>query len=209
MRLFSLQRNALVPGVALVVLFLFAWAGWNGWKTQRQAARAGVNEDASGEEVGQTASPLVGQPAPEFALSDLDGKTVTLASYRGKALMLDFWATWCIACRIETPSVVALRNKYAARGFEVLGIDTEGADLARDDKAGWAQAQAAAAAIVARENVPYPVLLDGDSIAGVYGGVDALPAAFFINRKGVVVAAEVGIMPASEIESNIRKALAR
>lgn len=212
MRRFPVRRDTLALVITLVIL-LVAWTGWLNWTARRRAAQSLAS---AGQDSGSTApdgsieesvAPLIGRPAPAFALRDLNGKIVRLADYRGKAVMLDFWATWCVACRIEMPSVVALRNAYAAQGFEVLGIDTEGEDPASSDKAGWAKARAAAAEAAAKEKVSYPVLLNGDSIADAYGGVDALPTSFFVNRKGVVVAAEVGMVPASEIASKIQLAL--
>ena len=66
---------------------------------------------------------------PPFALENLSGSKVSLTSYKGKAVMINFWATWCGPCKVETPWIVELRDKYAAQGFEVLGVDTEGDDL--------------------------------------------------------------------------------
>ena len=152
-------------------------------------------------------SPLVDKPAPDFKLDDLGGNQVSLAGYRGKALLINFWATWCAPCRIETPWLIELRNRYAAKGFEVLGIDTEGDDLEKSDKAGWAKDDAAVSKFVSEMKVSYPVLMDGDSISREYGGLDDLPMSFFVDRNGKVVAAEVGLTSESDIEGNIRKAL--
>jgi cytochrome c biogenesis protein CcmG/thiol:disulfide interchange protein DsbE len=102
---------------------------------------------------------------------------------------------------------VELRQKYAAQGFEVLGIDTEGDDLKPDDKTGWAKATAAANKFATEEKIPYPVLLDGDSISRDYGGLDNLPTSLFVDRKGLVAAAQVGLTSEQDIESKIRKAL--
>jgi len=208
------RRNTLVLGVTLLLLATFAWAGWANWEYRRQEAErllagAGQRElvPAPGGNGAQTVSPLDGKPAPEFELKDLTGREVSLESYRGKAVLINFWATWCGPCRLETPWIVELRNKYAARGFEVLGVDTEGDDLEKNDKAGWAKATAAAGKFVAEEKIPYPVLLDGDSISRDYGGLDDLPTSFFVDRKGVVVAAQVGLTSESDIESKIEKAL--
>jgi len=209
-----MRRNTLVLGATLLILAIFAWAGWANWEYRRQQAErllanAGQGELVPAPDVGsaQYVSPLNGKPAPAFALQDLNGKKVSLADYKGKAVMLNFWATWCGPCRIETPWIVELRQKYAAQGFEVLGIDTEGDDLKKDDKAGWAKAAAAANKFATEEKIPYPVLLDGDSISRDYGGLDDLPTSFFVDRKGVVVAAQVGLTSEQEIESKIRKAL--
>jgi cytochrome c biogenesis protein CcmG/thiol:disulfide interchange protein DsbE len=209
-----MRRTTLVLGATLLILAIFAWAGWANWEYRRQQAErllanAGQGELVPAPDVGsaQYVSPLNGKPAPAFALQDLNGKKVSLADYKGKAVMLNFWATWCGPCRIETPWIVELRQKYAAQGFEVLGIDTEGDDLKKDDKAGWAKAAAAANKFATEEKIPYPVLLDGDSISRDYGGLDDLPTSFFVDRKGVVVAAQVGLTSEQEIESKIQKAL--
>jgi cytochrome c biogenesis protein CcmG/thiol:disulfide interchange protein DsbE len=209
-----MRRNTLVLGATLLILAIFAWAGWANWEYRRQEAErllsgAGQGElvPAPGGGTPQYVSPLNGKPAPAFELEDLTGNKVSLESYRGKAVLINFWATWCGPCRIETPWIVELRNKYAAQGFEVLGVDTEGDDLEKSDKAGWAKATAAAGKFVAKEKIPYPVLLDGDSISRDYGGLDDLPTSFFVDRKGVVVAAQVGLTSESDIESKIQKAL--
>jgi cytochrome c biogenesis protein CcmG/thiol:disulfide interchange protein DsbE len=209
-----MRRNTLVLGATLLILAIFAWAGWANWEYRRQEAERILAGAGQGELVpvpgggtAQSVSPLNGKPAPDFALEDLSGNKVSLASYRGKALLINFWATWCGPCKLETPWIVELRNKYAAQGFEVLGIDTEGDDLQKNDKAGWAKATAAAAKFVAEEKIPYPVLLDGDSISRDYGGLDDLPTSYFVDRKGVVVAAQVGLTSESDIESKIQKAL--
>jgi thiol-disulfide isomerase/thioredoxin len=214
MRSFPVRRNVLVLGATVLILAIFAWAGWANWEFRRQQVERLLANAEQGELVPATEgnapqyiSPLNGKPAPAFALNDLSGKKISLADYKGKAVMLNFWATWCGPCRIETPWIVELRNKYAAQGFEVLGVDTEGDDLQKDDKAGWAKASAAAAKFAAEEKILYPLLLDGDSISRDYGGLDNLPTSFFVDRKGVVVAAQVGLTSESDLESKIQKAL--
>jgi thiol-disulfide isomerase/thioredoxin len=216
MKSFPVRRNTWVLGATLLILAIFAWAGWTNWEYRRQESERLLANAARGELVPapdggapQYVSPLDGKPAPAFTLSDLKGNKVTLASYRGKALMINFWATWCGPCRIETPWLVELRDQYAGQGFEVLGIDTEGDDLKTSDKAGWAKAAAAAGKFAAQEAIPYPVLLDGDSISQQYGGLDNLPTSFFVDRKGVVVAAQMGLTSEQDLESKIRKALSQ
>ena len=100
-----------------------------------------------------------------------------------------------------------MRNQYAAQGFEILGISTEGDDLAKDDKAGREKQKADVAKFAQQEHMPYPVLIDGDSISQTYGGLDAMPTSFFVDRNGTVVAAQMGISSKDDIEANIRKAL--
>ena len=209
-----MKRNTLVLFAVLFILAIFAWAGWANWEYRRQAAERRLANAAQGELIPDSAgdaavfvTPLKGKPAPAFTLQDLDGRKVSLASYRGKALLINFWATWCAPCKIETPWIVELRNKYAPQGFEVLGISTEGEDLKPDDAVGWARDKAAIGKFVQQEKVTYPMLLDGDSISTPYGGLDDLPTSFFVDRKGVVVAAQLGLTSEADIESNIVKAL--
>jgi thiol-disulfide isomerase/thioredoxin len=211
------KRNTLVITVVLVILAIFAWAGWANYEYRKQAAERRLATAAQGVLVPDTmagmpgmqhfVSPLVGKPAPEFTLEDLSGKKVSLASYKGKAVLINFWATWCGPCKIETPWLVELRNQYAPQGFEILGISTEGDDLQKDDKAGWAKDRAAIGGFVQKMKVPYPMLMDGDSISRPYGGLDSLPTSFFVDRKGTVVAAQLGLTSKDDIESNIKKAL--
>jgi len=214
MKSFFVRRNTLVLTAVILILAIFAWAGWANWEYRKQAAErllagAGQGElvPAPGGGTPQYVSPLSGKPAPAFALEDLTGKKVTLASYRGKAVLINFWATWCAPCRLETPWLIELRNKYAAQGFEILGVDTEGDDLQKSDTAGWTKDKAAVGKFVTEMKVPYPMVVDGDSISRDYGGLDDLPASFFVDRRGGVVAAQVGLTSESEIEGNIKKAL--
>jgi len=209
-----LKRNTIVITAVLCILAIFAWAGWANWEYRKQAAARLLASSAKGElipvanGVPQYQSPFTGKPAPAFALEDLSGKKVSLADYKGKAVLVNFWATWCGPCKIETPWIIELRNKYAAQGFEVLGIDTEGNDLKKDDKAAWTKDKAAVAKFVDQEKINYPILVDGDSLSQEYGGLDAMPTSFFVDRKGTVVAAQMGLTSESDIESNIQKALA-
>jgi cytochrome c biogenesis protein CcmG/thiol:disulfide interchange protein DsbE len=214
MKSFPVRRNTLVLSAVVLILAIFAWAGWANWEYRNQAAEKLLAGVARGELVlapGNSSlhyvSPLMDKPAPAFALGDLSGKKIALASYRGKAVLINFWATWCAPCRLETPWLIELRNKYAAQGFEVLGVDTEGDDLQKSDTAGWAKERADLGKFVTEMKVPYPMLLDGDSISREYGGLDDLPASFFVDRKGTVVAAQVGLTSKSEIEGNVKKAL--
>jgi thiol-disulfide isomerase/thioredoxin len=206
------KRNTVVIFAVMFLLAVFAWAGWANWEYRKQAAekrlamaaKAELVPDGAGD-VAHFVTPLMNQPAPAFALEDFSGKKVSLASYKGKAVLINFWATWCAPCKIETPWLVELRNQYASQGFEILGVSTDDLDLG--DKQKLREEKQEIARFVQQMHMPYPVLIDGDSLSKPYGGLDALPTSFFVDREGKVVAAQLGLTSKAEIEGNIRKAL--
>jgi cytochrome c biogenesis protein CcmG/thiol:disulfide interchange protein DsbE len=213
-RFFPMKRNTIVLGTVLFLLAVFAWAGWANWEYRKQArerllasAPQGVlaASDNGGEP--QYITPLQGKPAPAFTLEDLTGKKLSLADYKGKAVLINFWATWCAPCKIETPWLIELRNQYAAQGFEVLGISAD--DLDRNDPQKLSEEKRQIARFVQQEKINYPVLIDADSISQPYGGLDSLPASFYVDRNGVVVAAQLGLTSKEEIEVNIKKSLGK
>ena len=190
----------------------FAWAGLANFEYRQQAADHVLASVAQGELVPDPAggapqyvTPLKGKPAPAFVLEDLNGKKVSLANYKGKAVLINFWATWCAPCKIETPWIIELRNQYASQGFEVLGISAD--DLNRDDPKEFVKDKMEISQSAQKLHINYPVLIDGGSLDKPYGGLDELPESFFVNRKGVVVAAQLGLTSKDDIESNIKKAL--
>jgi len=208
------KRNTLVLGITLFILAVFAWAGWANWEHRKQAAERAAAATAKAEQAnGQTAdamfssSPLLGKQAPDFQLENLQGKKMTLADYKGKALLINFWATWCGPCKLETPWLVELAKQYEPKGFEILGIDAENDDVKPSDSAGWAKDKAAVQRFVKEEKMPYPVLLGGDSISKAYGDFDAMPTSFWVDRSGKVIAVQMGITSKSDMEEKIQKAM--
>jgi thiol-disulfide isomerase/thioredoxin len=205
------KRNTLIITAVLFILAAFSWAGWANWEYRKQAAERLRASAAQGELVvdaggaPQYLSPLLSKPAPPFTLEDLNGNKHSLADYKGHALAINFWATWCAPCKVETPWLIDLRNRYAAQGFEVLAISAD--DIDRDDPRKLSDEKQEIARFVQRMHMPYPVLIDGGSISEPYGGLDALPTTFFVDRNGAVVAAQMGITTKDELERNIRKAL--
>jgi len=133
--------------------------------------------------------------APEFALKDADGKMVHLADYRGKVVLLDFFATWCGPCKIEIPWFTEFERKNKDRGFAVLGV-------AMDDE-GWEVVKP----FVAELGVSYRVVIGNDSTAQLYGGVDALPTTFLIDQAGKIAAVHVGLASKKDFEDGIQQLL--
>jgi thiol-disulfide isomerase/thioredoxin len=202
------KRNTVVLGLVLFILAVFAWAGWANYEYRKQAAARSQANQLKAELVAAGDAPLtafIGKPAPPFSLQDLNGKKVSLADYKGKAVLINFWATWCGPCKIETPWLIDLRNQYASKGFEILGVSTD--DIDPSDPKAFSQEKHDIAAFVARMHMPYPVLIDGDLLSKPYGGLDAMPTSFFVSRDGTVVAATMGITSKDDIEANIQKAL--
>jgi len=210
-----LKRNVIVVAVVVFLLVVLGLAGWANWQNRKQMLAAQqahqsqavlIADSGTGSNaIGHLSSPLVGKPAPNFTLTNLKGEKVSLASYKGKAVQLNFWATWCAPCKIETPWLIELEKQYQPQGFEILGISFD--DLDRDDPKLFAKDKAEIARSVAQLKIPYPVLLDGDSIAKPYGDSDVYPTSFFVNRSGTIVAASFGLTSKEDLEDNIRKAL--
>ena len=137
-----------------------------------------------------------GITAPNFELATLDGQRVKLSDYRGKAVLLNFWATWCGPCKVEMPWFVDLQKKYGNDGLVILGI-------AMDDSETPKIAQ-----VASEMGVNYPVLLGTDKVSEAYGNVELLPTSFYIDREGKIVGKGEGLLGRNEIEQNVQKALA-
>jgi peroxiredoxin len=133
--------------------------------------------------------------APEFELKDAAGKLVHLADYKGKVVVLDFWATWCGPCGVEIPWFVEFQRKYKDRGFEVLGVSMD------DD--GWK----AITPFVAEKQINYRIVLGDDKTGDQYGGVEALPTTFVIDRQGRIASVHVGLANKKDFEDAIEKLL--
>ncbi len=133
--------------------------------------------------------------APDFTLKDGDGKVVHLSDYKGKVVLLDFWATWCGPCRIEIPWFTDLQRKHKDKGFEVLGVSM--------DDEGWEVVKP----FLSEVGVNYRVLMGNDAAAQAYGGVDALPTTFLIDRDGKIAAVHVGLANKKDIVDGVEQLL--
>ncbi len=133
--------------------------------------------------------------APDFTLQSLDGKTVRLSDFRGKPVVLNFWATWCGPCKIEMPWFVDLQKEYGPAGLQFLGVAMD--EASPKDIAEFAESM----------KVNYPILIGKESVGDAYGGVQFLPETFFIDRDGKVVDKAFGLKGRGEIEDAIKKIL--
>lgn len=137
-----------------------------------------------------------GVPAPNFDLASLDGKRVKLSDYRGKVVLLNFWATWCSPCKTEMPWFVDLQKKYGNDGLVVLGVAMDDSSTSR------------IAEFASEVGVNYPILLGNDQISDDYGNVQYLPTTFYIDRDGKIVDKGTGLLARKEIEDSVQKAMA-
>jgi len=160
-------------------------------RTTRISATRAVNTN-------QEAKPTC---SPDFTLKNLEDHDVSLSQFRGKVILVNFWATWCGPCKIEIPWLVELQNKYAARGFTVLGV-------AMDD-----EGKSAVAPFVQKErfkvagtpqSMNYPILLGNNATADKFGGLVGFPTSLLISKDGRVVKRVDGLVSYDEIEKAIQ-----
>ncbi len=136
------------------------------------------------------------KPAPDFTLTDANGTSVKLSDYRGKVVLLNFWATWCGPCQVEIPWFIEFEQEYKSKGFEVVGVSM--------DEDGWK----AVKPYVAEHKVNYRVLLGNDTVTQLYGGVESLPTTFIIDRDGkFAFSPHVGLAGKNEYLSEIQSLL--
>ncbi len=174
------MRNAAVLIVVAAVVFLMLLAGRHFHNGASAAAIQGSGQGAI---------------APDFTLKTVDGKELRLSDLRGKAVVLNFWATWCPPCKIEIPWFEDLQKQYASQGLVILGV-------AMDDNA-----KSVVPPFVQKMDINYPVVFGTDQVADEYGGVEGLPTTFYIGRDGKIVKTVAGLVSHHEIEENIKAAL--
>ncbi len=137
---------------------------------------------------------LVHKPAPEFARNDIHGQRADLASFRGRVVLLTFWATWCAPCQIEMPHFVLWQQELGPQGFQVVAISM-------DDDA------APVLSLARRRHVNYPVIMGDERLGALYGGVLGLPVTFLINRQGNIAAIFKGETSLNQMKAQILKLL--
>jgi thiol-disulfide isomerase/thioredoxin len=165
---------------------------------QTQASANSNANNTPGFHPTQSAGPETGSVAPDFDLKVLDGngKTMKLSSLRGKAVIVDFWATYCGPCKIEMPWFVELQNKYGKDGLQIVGVAV--------DDAG----EKAISDFTHKMGINYPILIGTEKVADLYGGLDGLPTTFFLDRSGKIIDRQLGLISESVIVDNIKKGLA-
>jgi peroxiredoxin len=129
--------------------------------------------------------------APEFTLHDASGASVKFSDYRGKTVLLNFWATWCGPCKLEIPWFMEFEKKYRDQGFAVVGVSM--------DEDGWK----VVTPYVQKMGMNYRVLLGNEALAKLYGGIEGLPTTFIVDRTGKIAATHTGIVSKSTYEQEV------
>jgi thiol-disulfide isomerase/thioredoxin len=214
----NVKRNGLVFGVMVVGIALLLWAGWHNLRARRLAMqraeenhvvlvpekggvpeKAGAAADADSQSPEAEAMQMRGKPAPAFTLVNLDGKKVSLSDYKGRPVLVNFWATWCGPCKVEMPWFEEFNKQYAAQGLVILGL-ADDVDAGKD----------AIVKVARKTGVTYPILLTDGKVQKEYapGGMDYLPMSFYVDRNGVIVEETAGLGGKDEIEAHIKKTIA-
>lgn len=135
-----------------------------------------------------------GKTAPDFSLSTLDGQPLRLSSYRGKVVVLDFWATWCVPCREEIPQFIRMQDQYGSRGMQVIGISMD--DSPEPVRSFYQEFK-----------MNYPVALGDAKLGEQYGGILGLPITYVIGRDGEIANKYIGAVSVAVIEQRVQALL--
>jgi len=178
-----------IAGAASLAILALALAACS---PNPSTARAGADHGASATGL---KDPAKRNKAFPFMLKDADGKFVRLAEYKGKVVLLNFWATWCGPCKIEIPWFIEFQKTYKDKGFTVIGIalDDEGWEIVRP--------------YIASKQINYPVVVGTEWVDNAYGSIEALPTTFLIDREGRIANTHVGLVSKQDYESDIQQLL--
>ena len=141
----------------------------------------------------QSSAIEVGKTAPDFTLKNLDGQNTSLADFRGKAIILNFFASWCPPCKGEIPDFVELQKAYGDKGFTFIGVSLVSPQESKD--------------FAAKMGINYPLLIDDGKVSMTYGPVRSIPTTFVIGKDMKVVKMYIGARSRETFEGDIKELL--
>jgi peroxiredoxin len=182
----------------LVLMFIVAGCKKKEPEPQQQAEQAEVKaEEKTTQPLADKAPPgPSAKSAPSFTLQDLNGKTVSLSDFKGKVVVLDFWATWCPPCVKEIPHFIELYEQYKDQAFAMVGIsvDLEGVSVVKS--------------FARKYKINYPILMADGQVANAYGGITGIPTTFVIDKAGNIRQKYIGYRDKAVFEADIKTLLA-
>jgi thiol-disulfide isomerase/thioredoxin len=137
---------------------------------------------------------VLATPMPDFTLpSVVDGKDISSEEFKGKVLLVTFFATWCPPCRQEIPSLIRLQNDLSPKGFSVLGLslDEGGSEIVNE--------------LVENDNINYPVLMADSDVVSGFGGVTGIPTSFLVSHEGKMIRTYAGYVPHELLKQDIEE----
>ncbi len=149
---------------------------------------------AQGSVSGEIVAAKLRKAAPGFVLTDSTGAAVNLSSYKGKVVLLDFWATWCGGCKVEIPWYIEFASKYKDSGLEVIGVSM--------DEEGWKLVKP----FIETKKMNYPVVIGDEGLARKYG-LEAMPMTLVIDREGRIAVSHTGLVDKAGFEGEVREVL--
>jgi peroxiredoxin len=177
------SKTISVVGVGSALACALLWTGCSDFGPVKSAPKASQEHKPAAQ---FSLNDSVGQPMPVFSLKDANGQSVRPADYKGKVVLLDFWATWCGPCKVEIPWFIDFERQFKDQGFAVVGVSM--------DEDGWNVIKP----YVQKMQMNYRILLGNDDISTAYGGLDSLPTTLLIDRQGKIASVHVGVSMGKE-----------